>query len=270
MNTPIMIIKADGTREPFNSNKTIQSLSRIGIQGKDADRVISKLKKKLYQDITTKKIYDILHSEIRSIQPQTSHKFKLKKALLELGPAGHYFEDFTARLLRAEGFKTEVRKKIKGKAVWHEIDVVAEKNKKTYMVECKFHNRPGIKCSIQTILYVHARFLDLKKYNFYKPWLITNTKLSNDVVRYAESYGIPVLAWRHPFKNSLEVRIDRTRCYPITVLPIRRNEKSRLIENGVVSLLDVPESAEELSTMTGIALNRCRQIIKKYKVTKKK
>ena len=265
MKDPIMIIKADGTREPFNPNKIVTSLDRIGIQGKTADRLISKLEKELYQNITTKKIYKMLHSDIRSIQPEVSHKFQLKKALFDMGPAGYYFEDFTARLLKAEGFKTQVRKKLKGKAVWHEIDVIAEK-KKRYMVECKFHNSPGIKCSIQTILYVHARFLDLKKYKFDNPWLITNTKLSNDVVRYAESYGIPVLAWKHPFRESLEVRIDKTKCYPITVLPIKKHDAYKLMAAGIISLLDLPKKAETLSNKTGIDLRTCSKIMDEYRL----
>ncbi len=267
-NEPIIVLKQNGEREPFNPNKVVTALRRIGLQGKDADRVLEYVNRRIYQDIPTKKLYSLIYSRIKSMKPEITHKFNLKRALFEMGPAGYYFEDYISRLLAESGYSTQVRQKIMGKSVFHEIDVVASKNGKRYMVECKFHNSPGVKCSIQTILYIHARFLDLKRSGnrFTKPWLITNTKISEDAIRYAESYKIPVLAWKHPFRNSLEVMIDKSKCYPVTVIPMKNDEKFRLMSNGIISVLDIPKKPEELAKKTGLNIVKCRKIVSSARI----
>lgn len=259
---PIIIVKQNGMREPFNPNKLSASLRKIGIQGKISDQITNYVSKRLYQDIPTKKIYSIVYSRIKKIQPEITYKFNLKNALFEMGPDGFYFEDYISRLLQVYGYNTLTRQKIQGKAVSHEIDVIASKGKK-FMIECKFHNDPGIKCSIQTILYIHARFLDIKKIDkeFYRPWLITNTKISEDAVRYAESYKIKLLAWKHPFNNSLESMIDHSKCYPITVIPLKKDDRYKLLGAGIVSILDIPKSPELLMKKTGFSFEKSKAIV---------
>ncbi|MGV8085758.1 MAG: restriction endonuclease [Candidatus Bilamarchaeum sp.] len=266
----IMVLKANGQREPFRWNKVKNALSRVGISGRTAGEVIARLQSSLYDGITTKKIYRMLYQIIDEMKPEVSHRFNLKNALFELGPEGHYFEDFIAKLMEKEGYNAISRQMIQGKFLNHEIDVVAQKTGKRYMVECKFHNLEGTKCSIQTALYVYSRFLELvegykigKCEKFDKPWLVTNTKFSEDVITYIEGMGIPATGWRYPIKDSLEVKIDKTKCYPVSALEMDRESLSLLLRNSIVSVFDLPETEEKLRYLTGVKPKSASNIIER-------
>jgi Holliday junction resolvase-like predicted endonuclease len=177
-----------------------------------------------------------------------------------------------SKLLSLEGYGAALRQIVPGRCVTHEIDIIASKGKKNYMVECKFHNQPGTKCRIQTVLYVYARYLDLSEgakigrcMDFAKPWLITNTKFSEDVIAYAECMDIPLLGWRYPFKDSLEAMIDRTRCYPVSVIKMGDDIRRRMLAKKIVTVSDIPESAQKLTDITGIPLSRSREIVEHAK-----
>ncbi len=266
----IWVIKESGEKELFSPQKVRIALRRSGLSTKEADSAIKRLREKLYDGIPTRKIYSLVYGIIDDMRPEVSHRYNLKRALQQIGPAGYSFEDFTARLLSLEGYSTKARQILQGKCASHEIDVVAAKDGKRYMIECKFYNRPGYRCRIQTALYVYARYLDIlegaKKglcEKFTKPWLVTNTKFSNDVLRYGRCMDIPLLGWHYPLRYGLEVMIDKRKCYPITVLKMRHDILERLLRRSIVTLFDVPESPHKLVDMTGISLAKARQIVER-------
>ena len=260
----ILVVKESGEKEPFDDKTAAEAMRRAGLGGKDAEEVLHRLQSKLYDGITTKRIYGILFELIDEVRPEVSHRFNLKRALFDIGPEGYEFEDFIGRLLSVQGYKTELRQILEGKCVSHEIDVVASKGGQSYAIECKFHDLPGAKCKIQTILYVYARYLDLKAAarggGITKPWLITNTKFSEDVIRYAECMELPLLGWRYPLHKSLESQIDRTKCYPVSVIPMGHEVLRKLLNKKIVTVSDIPESPERLADKTGIPLARAREI----------
>ncbi|MFH0737220.1 MAG: restriction endonuclease [Candidatus Micrarchaeota archaeon] len=268
----IWVVKESGERERFSTQKARNALKRVGLSNKESDAILHKLAPKLRDGITTKKIYALLYELVEETKPEASHRYNLKRALFEIGPEGYEFEDFIGRLLSLQGYRTELRQNLQGRCVTHEIDVVAAKNGEAYSVECKFHNQPGAKCRIQTALYVYARFLDLQEghkkglcRSFTKPWLVTNTKFSEDVIAYAECNGIPLLGWRYPFQHSLEIQIDRYKCYPVTVIPMHRDILGRLLSKKIVTVFDIPESADKLESLTGIPHPKAREIVEKAK-----
>jgi ATP cone domain-containing protein/restriction endonuclease len=259
----ILVVKESGEKEPFSEKKADDALRRAGLSGKDAEEVLHKLQSKLYDGITTKRIYSILFELIDEVRPEVSHKYNLKRALFEIGPEGYEFEDFIGRLLSVQGYKTDLRQILEGKCVSHEIDVVAKKGESSFAIECKFHNMPGAKCKIQTILYVYARYLDLREgpsRGITKPWLITNTKFSEDVIRYAECMELPLLGWRYPLHHSLESQIDKTKCYPVSVLQIGHEVLRKMLSRKIVTVSDIPDSPQRLADITGIPLARAREI----------
>src|SRR5271157_2912359 len=138
----IQVVKEDGTREPFSEDKVKNALRRAGLSGKEVQEILKSLRGKMHDGITTKKIYALTYELLEDMKPEVSHRYNLKRALLEIGPEGYDFEDFMSRLLALQGYKTEVRQILQGKCVSHEIDIVASKGKQDYMVECKFHNLP--------------------------------------------------------------------------------------------------------------------------------
>ncbi|MFN7990619.1 MAG: ATP cone domain-containing protein [Candidatus Micrarchaeia archaeon] len=266
----IMVVKEGGEKEPFSEGKVRNALRRAGISGNEATEILRSLETRLYDGITTKRIYSLVYELVDEMRPEVSHRYNLKRALLEIGPEGYEFEDFIGRLMGLQGYRTELRQTLEGKCVSHEIDVVATKGGLTYPMECKFHNQPGIKCRIQTALYVYARFLDLKEgaargtcRPLAKPWLVTNTKFSEDVIRYAECMEMPLLGWRYPLKKGLEALIDRTKCYPVTVIPMGNDILRRLLKSKIVTIADIPESPQSLSDRASIPLGKAREIVQR-------
>ena len=73
----------------------------------------------------------------------------LKKAIFDLGPSGHHFETFVSRYFEEIGYTTKTCQTLNGRLVKHEIDIVGIKNGKRVFIECKFHNRIGIKNDIK-------------------------------------------------------------------------------------------------------------------------
>jgi hypothetical protein len=103
---------------------------------------------------------------------------------MSLGPSGFPFEIYFAKILENYNYKTKVDNIIPGKIILHEVDIIAEKNKKKYMIECKYHNEIGVHTKLHVAMYTYARFLDVKKYDI--PWLVTNTKCVDVALDYAK------------------------------------------------------------------------------------
>jgi len=276
MENGILVTKEDGTKEPFDPAKVKRALRRSGLSAKESEVALKLLKPHLKPGITTKQIYSRVYRIIRELRPEATHRYNLKRALQLLGPSGYYFEDFTRELFEALGYAAEVRQNPIGKCVSHEIDVIAIKGREKLMVECKFRNEPGSKCRIQTALYIYARFLDLRdgakiysKKPFTNAALVTNAKFSRDARAYAECMGMKLLGWRYPFKESLEVLIDRTKCYPISVIKMNAHTLNTLLKRDIFTVNDVPESPKEFAELTGISLANARRICKEAKVARK-
>jgi len=266
----IHVIKESGEKEDFSAQKVKDALRRAGLSGKGADEALDKLRPELFDGITTKRIYQLVYDIVDEMKPEISHKYNLKRALFDMGPAGYVFEDFTSKLLSLQGYRTEIRQVLQGKCVNHEIDVIAAKDKDVFMIECKFHNQPGTKCAIQTALYVYARYLDLvegaklgRVRAFTNPMLVTNTKFTEDVMIYAECKDIPLLGWHYPLNDGLEVMIDRTKCYPITVIPMNIDTRNRLLGKGIISVFDIPENERQLAEIGNISPRTAKEIVER-------
>jgi hypothetical protein len=266
----IHVIKESGESEPYNHTKVQRAIRRAGLSPKATKDVLFELEAQLYDGMSTKKIYAILYNLIEKRKPEVSHKYNLKRALLEIGPAGYEFEDFTARLLSLDGYRTELRQILQGRCVSHEVDVVAADHDEVFMVECKFHSSGGLKCRSKEALYTYARFLDLKEgskagtcRNFTKPYLVCNTKFSSDAKDYARCIGFPLLGWHYPFDRGLETLIEQRKCYPVTVIPMSHRVREKLLKNKIVTVFDLPESPKKLEEIAGISLKTAKNILEK-------
>ena len=58
----------------------------------------------------------------------SASRYKLKKALMQLGPSGFLFEKLVGKIMEQEGFKTNVGVIVQGNCVQHEVDVIAQKD----------------------------------------------------------------------------------------------------------------------------------------------
>ncbi len=246
------VIKADHSREPFSEQAIIGSIKRAGIPHALQGEVLTYVKNKLYDGISTSEIYQyILDFLSQSGRPYFKSKYSLKEAISMLGPTGYPFEDFIARILDAEGYRTKVRQILSGKCVTHEIDVLAEKEGKTSMIEAKFHNSPGARSEIHVALYTHARFEDVKTRNKIDDvWLVTNTKTTIDANTYAQCSGMKIISWDYPAGEGLRDLIEKSHLHPITLLTsLSNSQKMTLLENHIILCKDIVQNPISLNIL---------------------
>lgn len=245
MNDEIPIItKASGKKVKFSLNKLRSSLKRTGANDAIVQHIIDKVRDELYQGISTKEIYNRAFALLKKTKSHFASKYKLKKAIYELGPTGFPFERFVSAVLNYAGYTTEVGKTLQGKCVSHEIDVIANKKNETTVIECKFHSEQGITCNVKVPLYIHSRYEDVKTHwdanpkketSLTKGWVVTNTRFTEDALKYGSCCGLYLLSWDYPKNDGLKDRIDRLGLYPITVSTLLTNrEKQFLLSRDIV------------------------------------
>lgn len=253
-----------GETVEFEISKLENSLRNSGAGEQSLKRVLETILPKCFDGITTGELYRMAFEELKKISNSVAARYSLKKALLELGPAGFYFEQWIARVFQNIGYKTETGQLIKGHAVTHEADVIAKKDDKTYWVECKFRNAEDTKISVTTPMYVLSRIKDISdiQYNlfgtkteFTDGWLITNTYFTKDSIAFSEYYGLRLLSWDYPKDKNIKSLVNQNALYPITCLTtLDGKQKQKLLEEKCVlakelfnnqNLLNILELNEE-------------------------
>ncbi len=258
------VIKADGTIEDFSENKLLSSIKRAGVPSKLHRLVLDHVKSRLYDNIPTYEIYAHIEEFLeKSDEPYIKSKYSLKAAIMELGPTGFPFEVYVSEILKAQGYQTEVGTYLVGKCVNHEVDIIAKSKNEKIFVECKFHNRAGIKSEIHVSLYTKARFDDLKtKHGFSQAMLVTNTKITSDALSYALCEGIDVMSWTYPEDSSLRELIEKYKLYPITQLTgISNSQKQELLAKDVVLIKQICADPNLLNNIS-IPPNKKDEVIK--------
>src|SRR5690554_5247763 len=132
--TTIVIKKASGEEEPFEVRKLKDSMRRAGAEEEIIGQIADDISNWIYEGITTQKIYARAFSLLRKKKKNAASRYKLKKAIMELGPTGFPFEHFIGKILEVLGFETEVGQVLNGKCGTHEVDVIATQGKKQYFV----------------------------------------------------------------------------------------------------------------------------------------
>lgn len=240
----IDIIKSSGEKVKFSLEKLKNSLKRTGADQKTVNQIIDKVRDELYQGISTKEIYNRAFALLKKKKSYLASKYKLKKAIYELGPTGFPFERFIGAILKYSGYDVEFNKILQGQCVTHEIDVMAHKNNKTTVIECKFHSVQGLNCNVKIPLYIHSRYNDIKAHWHInakktplnsKGWVVTNTRFTADALKYGNCINLYLLSWDYPENDGLKDRIDRLGLYPITVSTLlTKREKQFLLSRDVV------------------------------------
>ena len=237
------ITKYSGEKVKFSIEKLKNSLRRSGAQEPLIDKIANNVRNELYQGITTKEIYNRAFALLKKNKSTFASKYKLKKAIYELGPTGFPFEKFVSALLSYSGYSVKTGQIMQGKCVTHEVDVVAHKNDKYIVAECKFHGEEGRNCNVKVPLYIHSRYRDIlafygEKNKSEQPnegWVVTNTRFTDDALKYSKCSGLYLLSWDFPKDNGIKDRIDRLKLFPITVSTLlSQREKQFLLSRDVV------------------------------------
>lgn len=240
----IHIIKASGERDLFSMEKVANSLRRAGTDEELIPALLAKVEEELHEGITTNEVYQLAFSLLKNKNRLFASRYKLKKAIFELGPTGFPFEKFIAAIYRQSGYKVKIGEFFRGKCVTHEVDVVASNKQETLLMECKFHGDAGRNCDVKVPLYINSRFLDIaaitrdleetKQFSF-SGWVVTNTRFTKDAAAYAKCMGLKMLSWDHPPGEGIKDKIDRLGLFPITVSTVlTAREKQFLLSRDIV------------------------------------
>ena len=254
-----VIIKADGSSEVFDPRRLVVSLERSGAGVHTAERIANAITDTVVPGASSKEIYTRAFSLLRKEARPIAARYALRRALLELGPTGHPFEDFMSHLYRKEGWQVETRKIIQGKCVPHEIDFYASHPEQNIFLaaELKYHNDPSYKTDLKVALYVKSRFDDIfacdstaRACPIDRGLLVTNTKFTSEAIAYAECAGVELLGWGYPSDNNLFMRMSHARVYPVTALTsLSSAEKRLLIEHRVVAVDEVVQDRRLLDVL---------------------
>jgi len=162
-------------------------------------------------------------------------------------------------LLKFKNYTTEVGKIVDGHCITHEIDIIAERDNRHILLECKFHSDQRRFCDVKVPLYIHSRFKDveeeLKKKaghndTVFIGGLVTNTRFSSDALKYGLCMGMYLLSWDYPAGKSLKSLIDQSGLHPITsLLTITKDEKMRLLSQGVILCKSLADNPAILKTL---------------------
>jgi hypothetical protein len=264
----IQVIKGNGEKVYFDAQKLKQALQNAGAGTSEQDRITKLVESKIYNGITTKQIYKIAFDFLKRESHKIAGRYRLKNAIMELGPTGFPFEIFVGKIFETMGYQVETGVIVQGKCVQHEVDVVARKPDEMIMVECKFHGDNRTKSSVQVPLYIQSRYLDVKsaweeqygKNINYRGGVVTNTRFSVDAENYGKCAGLVLISWDYPAKTGLKYWIDKTGLHPITsLISLTKKEKQSLLEKGIVLCNELEQNTDILRQM-GIKENQIRKI----------
>lgn len=238
------VLKSSGKKVKFSIGKLKNSLQNSGADESTIKQIVNTVRDELYQGISTKEIYNRAFTMLKKEKSIYASRYKLKRAIYDLGPTGFPFERFIGAVLEYSGYEVEIGKIIKGNCVSHEVDIIAKKNGEHIIGECKFHSQQGNKSNVKVPLYIHSRYQDILSFykdNFEKSkhpnkgWVVTNTRFTKEAILYGECKGLYLLSWDYPKENSLKERIDRLGLYPITVsMLLTKREKQFLLSRDIV------------------------------------
>jgi hypothetical protein len=268
MRNKIVVTKASGTTEPFSIKKLRTSLERAKATSEEINSIIETLLPKLYQGISTKKIYSEAFRLLRNQSKPHAARFYLKRGIMELGPSGFPFEKFVGELFKHLGYTVQVGIIVQGKCVTHEIDVMAEKENEIILMECKYRNQPGINVDVKTPLYINSRFEDVlangllkNKENKFAGWITTNAKFTTDAIDYGRCKGLNMLSWDYPQNKALKDMIDNSGLYPLTCLTsLTHHEKQWLLAKDYVLAKDIYNN-RNLLLKAGVKETRLKTVL---------
>lgn len=264
----VWITKADGSKEPFKVNKIKRTARRAGASPKLASEIVREVARSVYDGIPSKEVFRIIMRMLKREEPRVACRYDLKAAIMQLGVAGFNFEQLMAEILKEHGYQAKTNQMVQGFCVQHEIDIVAEKDGVSYLIECKYHHQPGSFTGLKETMYTWARLQDLQKGasakkcgHFDVAWLITNTKFSTDSMKYASCNGVQLLGWSHPKGASLQELIETKGLYPVTVLQLDPDLLSVLGKNKLLLLRDLLKfDTIRLARMLGLSEQKVKKM----------
>lgn len=258
--TPKLVLKSNGDKVPFDKDKILSALKYSGAGKEESYQILQQIESKLYNGIPTSKIYKLAYSLLKKKKShRAAGRYRLKKAIFELGPSGYAFELFVGRLFESWGHQVKTDQLIKGKCILHEVDVLAKKPGLVTFVECKFRSDYRGKTDVKVPLYIHSRFNDIEAEWRVKPeyentkiegFVVTNARFTKDAIDYAECAGLGLISWDYPAESSLKYYIDKSGMHPITSIhSLTKAHKTILLKDGIVLCRELVKREDALQKL---------------------
>lgn len=255
----LIVTKANGERVPFDGSKLVHSLSRAGAPPDVAERIRQEITQDLHTGISTRRIYQQAFNLLRKYSRPLAAKYKLKRAVRELGPSGYPFEHFVGALLQRHGYEVQVGVQVEGRCITHEVDVLGDKDGHRIAVECKFGATNHKRLDVKVSLYIRSRVQDLidrwqsepgGDSRSYQGWIVTNGSFSADAAEYGTCAGLKLMGWNYPRQGNLKDFIEHTGLYPITTLiTLTKAEKKELLQQNLVLVQHLHEDPRPLEAL---------------------
>ncbi len=254
----IQVIKGNGETAFFDIEKLKKALQNAGAGTGEQERIAQAVEGKIYNGITTREIYQTAFDLLKMESHKIAGRYRLKNAIMELGPTGFPFEIFVGKIFETLGYEVKTGVFVQGKCIQHEVDVVARKPGEMIMIECKFHTDNRTKSNVQVPLYIQSRFLDVKaswevqygKEFKYRGGVVTNTRFSEDAENYGKCAGLLIISWDYPADGSLKSLIDKSGLHPVTsLISLTKKDKQYLIEKGIILCSQLNENKHVLQEM---------------------
>lgn len=273
---PVQIKKRSGISEQFNEEKIYHSMRNAGVEHSLAQEVSRMLGQDSNNLVTSEDLHRRTGELLLMKHAASAARYNLKQAIMALGPTGYPFEKFVAQVLQAHGYTAVTNQIVQGRCVSHEIDVIAKQANNHYLIECKHHQFAGAKTDVKVMLYVYARFLDVKQAweateqtatkgaaELHQPWVITNTRATSEAIQYGQCTGMKLTAWHYPQGQGLNHLIEQKQLYPITALPqLTHKEANILLMSGIITIQDLLKfTVTQLNKKTKIRPNVLEDIL---------
>ena len=270
----LVVTKASGEKVLFSVGKLMLSLRKAGADEDMIQELLRQLEPFLYEGISTKKIYKHAFAILKKLSKATAARYSLKQGIMKLGPSGFPFEKFVAEILKTQGYATKIGVFVDGHCVRHEIDVIASKEGRHLMIECKYHNLGNNKSDVKIPMYIHSRFKDVEKVwpseqeyevRFHQGWVVTNTRFTEDAIRYAACMDLHLMGWDFPSKGGIKDMVNSYDLYPLTCLTtLSQSEKQKLLDMGLVLCKELLNNAPPLHK-AGVKENHLQSVLEEVK-----
>ena len=265
------IVKHSGLIVDFNPDKLKNSLTKSGASVSVVDDIMKKIQNEIYEGISTKEIYKMAFALLKKKANSHAARYNLREAIRLLGPAGFFFEKYTARLFASENYTTLTNMILFGKCVSHELDVLIKKNDVISMIECKYHAGRDAASDVKVPMYILSRFNDLKdrKHPIFtekdiisKCWIVTNNRFTSDAIDFAKCSGLNLLSWDYPANDNFKTKNDNNGLYPITCLTtLTLAEKDKLLILDIILVKEIINNSDYLEKI-GLSSNRIKNVLR--------
>ncbi|MCW3982781.1 MAG: ATP cone domain-containing protein [Candidatus Bathyarchaeota archaeon] len=268
----VSVTKANGTKQPYDPEKIIQTCLRLGASHKEALQIEQKIARKLYDGISTQKILQLIFTLMRKSKPAVRHLFDLRRGI-SLMASKPEFEVYVRTILAQSGFAVQPNTVLRGLCGEHEVDAIAQKDGVTYLVEVKHHVNYHALTGLDESRIARAIIEDVTEgyqngtstLKVDRAMIVTNTRFSDHALAYGSCRGILQIGWASPEGFSLKETINKYKLYPLSCLRgVKVETRLRLVEAGIVLIKQLlQQDAHYLERKLGLPYKEVAALLEK-------